>query len=103
MPLLLDGITADTVGSTEILGDGSDVAVAIEAVSFGGGAVRLEVLRPGGSTWVPVRAASDLSPAPIFEASANTAFNLNLPVGYRLRARLVGSSGANGVTVAVDN
>ena len=100
--LLLNSVSDDAVGGA-MVGDGSDVAVAVEAVSFGGGYVRLEMRRPGGNVWIPVTVASDLSPAPVYEITSNSVFPINVPIGYELRAVLVGSTGANGVTVAVDN
>lgn len=96
--LLLDNVSADTT-SVSYKGLGGDVTVIVTATSFGGGTVFFEareILNTG--PWLAIY--DPVIGGPI-SVTANSLFQISLPIGLELRARLGGSAGASAVRVSV--
>ena len=93
---LLKNVNVDTVGQY-VIAKGGQEQFLIDADSFGGGTVRLEISRDG-NTWQPIRLTNG-DPAEYTE-NYNGVMDF-LGTGMRLRANFFGSSGASNVNVSV--
>ena len=91
---LLNEVDIDTIG-TPWISDGASKSLLIDAVSFGGGSVTIEVKRYNGQWVVP--SLPDGSPA-TFTAGTFQKFDY-AGFGIYVRAKLTGSTGASKVNV----
>lgn len=99
--LLLDGVNVDSVTPDEDIQGGNrrDINVKVIADDFGGGTVKLQTAtarenRTGASTdWIDILGT---------ERTANDVFSISpLSPNFFIRAVLIGSTGADNVTVEI--
>lgn len=96
---LLDNVAGDTTGSW-FNWDGGAGVVGIQANTFGGGAVTMEVSHDGGSTAVPVL----FSDGTAFSVTADGSYPFtSFGQGTMVRAKLAGATSPVDVLVILRN
>lgn len=92
--ILLDGVDADTNGEA-FPTYGSDQTLVIQAASYGGGTVNIEISRDSGASWVPLTINGVIA-----TFNSDGAYLVNrISAHYLVRATLTSSTSPSNVFV----